>query len=79
MNMGRFALEYAPDHAWTEAQKFVRWLHDAGLSDKMIATVVNCHVVTVNRIRNGRVSGRNLEPRLWELYTLMRKYHETRR
>jgi hypothetical protein len=52
----QFQLERPPGHAWTAAQQIVRALHNVGMSDKTIATVINCHPVTVNKIRNGRVS-----------------------
>jgi hypothetical protein len=71
--MGQFALEYAPGRAATPAQQIVRWLYNKGLSDETIATVINCHGTTINKIRHARESGRNLEPRLRALFALMRE------
>lgn len=65
--MGRFILKYQPENAWTDAQHAISSLHAFGLSDATIAKLLASTAGTVNKIRHGHESGRNLEPRIVRL------------
>ena len=62
-----FRQRYQDGPITTQAQQMVRSLYDQGLSDQSIADMCASTPGTVNKIRHGRESGRNLERRLRRL------------
>jgi hypothetical protein len=59
-----FTLEIPSERATTAAQQMVCALYEHGLSDQTIADLIAATQGTVNKIRHGHQSGRNLERRL---------------
>jgi len=51
----------------TPARDMVEGLHDWGLSDAVIALLIASTQGTINKVRHGRYSGRNIAPRLARL------------
>lgn len=64
---GYFRLVYQPEDLETDAQKAAATLHNFGLSDAVIAKLCASTAGTVNKLRHGHASGRNLEPKLIRL------------
>lgn len=67
-----FQPRYHDQDTSAAAQQMIRVLYDAGLSDQSIADMVCCTVGTINRLRHGRESGRNLERRIARVYETLR-------
>ena len=64
---GKWTQLYEDADATTPAQQMVRNLYDHALSDQTIADLCASTQGTINKIRHGRESGRNLERRLRRL------------
>ncbi len=65
--MNMFQQRYRDERVTTPAQQMARELYNHGLSDQTIADLIAATQGTVNKIRHGRQSGRNLERRLRRL------------
>jgi hypothetical protein len=75
--MSMFRQRYRDERATTMAQQMVRSLHERRFSDQTIADLIAATPGTVNKIRHGHQSGRNLERRLSRLCeTINRNYAE---
>lgn len=57
----------------TQAQTILRQLSAWGLSDSAIAPILNCRVATINDIRHGKQTGRNITPRLQKMVRLVQE------
>jgi hypothetical protein len=63
-----FQQRYRDRPIMTPAQQMVRELYEHGLTDQSMADICACASETINRIRHGRLSGRNLEKRIARVY-----------
>lgn len=73
-----FRQQYRDGHIHTDAQQMVRALHEMGLSDDTIALLAASTQGTINKIRHGHESGRNLAPRLARLCETINAIYERR-